>query len=250
MRLDQKVAIVTGGGRGIGEAISKKLASEGANVVIADLIMDNAAATADAINSNGGQALAVKVDVTKLKDVEMLVEHTTKTYGRIDVLINNAGWDKVEPFLENTEETWEKVIAINLKGTIHTCKTILPVMIDQGYGKVINISSDAGRVGSSGEAVYAATKGGIIAFSKTLAREMARHKINVNIVCPGPANTPLFREISQYNPKISEGLKRAIPFRRLAEPVDIANAVCFFSSDESAYVTGQTLSVSGGLTMV
>ncbi|ADG06003.1 SDR family NAD(P)-dependent oxidoreductase [Kyrpidia tusciae] len=249
MRLRDKVVIVTGGGRGIGEAICKKLADEGARVVVADLILENAASTAEAIASRGGQALAVKVDVTKRVDVEAMVEQAKSTYGRIDVLVNNAGWDKVEPFLDSDEETWDKVISINLKGVLYTCKLVLPLMIEQGYGKVVNISSDAGRVGSSGEAVYSAAKGGVIAFSKTLAREMARYKINVNVVCPGPANTPLFEEITSYNPKISTALEKAIPFRRLAEPMDIANAVCYFASDEASYVTGQTLSVSGGLTM-
>ncbi|OUM91138.1 MAG: 2-hydroxycyclohexanecarboxyl-CoA dehydrogenase [Bacillus thermozeamaize] len=250
MRLKDKVCIVTGGGRGIGEAICKKLASEGAKVVVADLLLDHAQATAGAIHQDGGNAMAIKVDVTILEDVEKMVEQTKQTFGRIDVLVNNAGWDKVEPFLDSTEETWDKVLAINLKGVFYTCKTVLPIMIEQGYGKVVNIGSDAGRVGSSGEAVYAAAKGGVIAFSKTLAREMARHKINVNVVCPGPADTPLFQEISSYNPKIADALERAIPLRRLAQPEDIAHAVCYFASDEAAYVTGQTLSVSGGLTMV
>jgi len=250
MRLKDKVCIVTGGGRGIGEAICKKLAREGAKVVVADLLLDHAQATAGAIQQDGGTAMAIKVDVTILEEVERMVQQTKQTFGRIDVLVNNAGWDKVEPFLDSTEETWDKVLAINLKGVFYTCKTVLPIMIEQAYGKVINIGSDAGRVGSSGEAVYAAAKGGVIAFSKTLAREMARHKINVNVVCPGPADTPLFQEISSYNPKIAGALERAIPLRRLAQPEDIAHAVCYFASDEAAYVTGQTLSVSGGLTMV
>lgn len=250
MRLKDKVCIVTGGARGIGEAICKKLAREGAKVVVADLLLDHAQATADAIQQDGGNAMAIKVDVTILEEVERMVQQTKQTFGRIDVLVNNAGWDKVEPFLDSTEETWDRVLAINLKGVFYTCKTVLPIMIEQAYGKVVNIGSDAGRVGSSGEAVYAAAKGGVIAFSKTLAREMARHKINVNVVCPGPADTPLFQEISSYNPKIAGALERAIPLRRLAQPEDIAHAVCYFASDEAAYVTGQTLSVSGGLTMV
>lgn len=250
MRLLDKVCIVTGGGRGIGEAICKKLASEGGKVVVADLLLENAQSTADSINTDGGNAIAIRVDVTKLQDVENMVEQTKRTFGRVDVLVNNAGWDKVEPFLNSTEDTWEKVLAINLIGVFYTCKTVLPIMVEQSYGKVVNISSDAGRVGSSGEAVYAAAKGGVIAFSKTLAREMARHKINVNVVCPGPADTPLFKEVSADNPKIAGALERAIPFRRLAKPEDIANAVCYFASDEASYVTGQTLSVSGGLTMV
>ena len=250
MRLKDKIAIVTGGGSGIGEAISKKLASEGANVVVADIKLDAAENTVKEIIENNGKAFAFKVDITNFQEVKRLVDTTKEKYNRIDILVNNAGWDKVEPFLESREETWDKIIALDLKGVFYTCKTVLPIMIEQEYGKVVNISSDAGRVGSTGEAVYSAAKGGVIAFSKTLAREMARYKINVNVVCPGPANTPLFKEISKDNPKLAAALEKAIPFRRLAEPTDIANAVCFFASDEATYITGQTLSVSGGLTMV
>lgn len=249
MRLQGSAAIVTGGGRGIGEAIAIKLASEGAKVAVADLDEQSAAATAEAICARGGEAFAVKADVTDLSAVEAMAAKVREQFGRIDVLVNNAGWDKVEPFLDNSPADWDKVIGINLKGVIHTSKTVLPIMIEQGCGKMVNIGSDAGRVGSTGEAVYSATKGGIIAFSKTLAREMARHRINVNVVCPGPANTPLFQKVVKENPRLGKALEKAIPFRRLAEPEDIANAVCFFASEEAAYVTGQTLSVSGGLTM-
>lgn len=248
--MKDKVVIVTGGGRGIGEGICRKLASEGAKVVVADLLFDKALATAKGIEKDGGVAIALRTDVTKRVDVVLMIGKVVEEFGRIDVLVNNAGWDKVEPFLDSTEETWDKILSINLKGVLYTCKEILPLMIQQGYGKVVNISSDAGRVGSSGEAVYSAAKGGIIAFSKTLAREMARYKINVNVVCPGPADTPLFQEISSYNPKLAGALEKTIPFRRLANPNDIANAVCYFASDEAEYVTGQTLSVSGGLNMV
>lgn len=250
MRLSNKVCIVTGGGQGIGEAICRTLAAEGGTVVVADLRLEAAEAVAEDIGRNGGQAMALKVDVTVREEVEQMVQKTVQSLGRIDVLVNNAGWDKVEPFLESKEETWDKILAINLKGVFYTCHAVLPVMIQQQSGKIINIGSDAGRVGSSGEAVYAAAKGGVIAFSKTLAREMARYRINVNVVCPGPADTPLFQEISSYNPKLASALEKAIPFRRLAKPSDIAHAVCYFASDEAAYVTGQTLSVSGGLTMV
>jgi 2-hydroxycyclohexanecarboxyl-CoA dehydrogenase len=250
MRLKDKVVIVTGGGRGIGEAICQKMSVEGAKVVIADIMLENAQAAVEHINKQGGQALAVKVDVTNPDDVKALTEEVLKVYGRIDVLVNNAGWDKIKPFLETTPEHWDKVININLKGVFYMCHAVLPVMISQGRGVVVNIASDAGRVGSSGEAIYSAAKGGVIAFSKTLAREMARHKINVNVVCPGPADTPLFQEIWKDNPKISGALEKAIPFRRLAAPEDIANAVSYFASEEASYVTGQTLSVSGGLTMI
>ncbi|HET7657987.1 MAG TPA: 3-oxoacyl-ACP reductase family protein [Bacillales bacterium] len=246
MRLKDRTAIVTGAGRGIGEAIAMKLASEGARVAIADLDKASAEKCANALGANG---MAVEADVSKLEDLANIVEEVHEAFGRIDILVNNAGWERIGPFLDSVPEDWDKVIGINLKGVIHSCKTVLPIMVKQGYGKVVNIGSDAGRVGSTGEAVYSATKGGIIAFSKTLAREMAKHHINVNVVCPGPAKTPLFQKAVEDNPKLGSALERAIPFRRLAEPEDIANAVCFFASDEAAYVTGQTLSVSGGLTM-
>jgi 2-hydroxycyclohexanecarboxyl-CoA dehydrogenase len=245
-RLDDKVTIVTGAGRGIGRGIVEKLAAEGAKVVVSDVDEESARETAGAI---GGGAVGLRADVTSKESVEAMVREVVDRFGRVDVLVNNAGWDKVEPFLKSNESDWERVIAINLYGTLHCCKAVLPVMVEQEYGKVVNIGSDAGRVGSSGEAVYSAAKGGIISFTKTLAREMARYKINVNCICPGPADTPLFAEIGEENPKLKEALQKAIPFRRLALPQDLANAVAFLASDEAEYITGQTLSVSGGLTM-
>ena len=245
-RLDDKVVIVTGAGRGIGRGIVEKLAAEGARVVVSDVDEESARDTAEAV---GGGAVGLRADVTSKESVEAMVAEVVERFGRVDVLVNNAGWDKVEPFLKSNESDWERVIAINLYGTLHCCKAVLPVMVEQEYGKVVNIGSDAGRVGSSGEAVYSAAKGGIIAFTKTLAREMARYKINVNCICPGPADTPLFAEIGEENPKLREALQKAIPFRRLALPQDLANAVAFLASDEAEYITGQTLSVSGGLTM-
>ncbi|MFM1651637.1 SDR family NAD(P)-dependent oxidoreductase [Brevibacillus sp. B_LB10_24] len=246
----QRIAFVTGAGRGIGQAIARTLAARGMAVAAAEINLENANETVRLIEESGGRAVAIPCDVTSLAAVSEAVEKVKALYGKIDVLVNNAGWDKVEPFLQSEPDTWDKVMKINLMGQIHTCKVILPLMIEHGYGKVVNIASDAGRVGSSGEAVYSAAKGGVIAFSKTLAREMARYKINVNCVAPGPADTPLFAEIGTYNRGISEALEKVIPFRRLAQPEDIAGAVAYFASDEANYVTGQTLSVSGGLTMV
>ncbi|MCL6574826.1 3-oxoacyl-ACP reductase family protein [Kyrpidia sp.] len=248
-RLEQKVAIVTGSARGIGRGIVEKFASEGARVVVADILEDAARETAEALKVRGAEAIAVPVDVTSKESVDEMVEQTVRHFSRVDILVNNAGWDKVEPFIDNDVAVWDRIIRINLYGTLFGCKAVLPHMIEQGYGKIVNIGSDAGRVGSTGEAVYSATKGGVIAFTKTLAREMARHHINVNCVSPGPADTPLFAEVGSYNPKIRDALIRAIPFRRLALPEDLANAVAFLASDEAAYITGQTLSVSGGLTM-
>lgn len=248
--MNKKVAFITGAGRGIGREIARKLASEGMRIAVTDINLENAEETAALIREEGGEAIAVYCDVTKLKNVEEAVNETLKHYEKIDVLVNNAGWDKIEPFLESRPETWKKIIDINLMGQVHTCKIILPIMIENGQGKVINIASDSGRVGSSGEAVYSAAKGGVIAFTKTLAREMAKYRLNVNCVAPGPSDTPLFREIGSYNPGIAAALERAIPFKRLARPEEIAGAVAFLASEAADYITGQTLSVNGGLTMI
>ncbi|WP_433957827.1 SDR family NAD(P)-dependent oxidoreductase [Cytobacillus horneckiae] len=247
--MEEKVAFITGAGRGMGREIAKTLSKKSAKIVVTDVNLENAQTTVSLIEENGGEAIAVYCDVTSLESVQNAVESAISSYGRIDILVNNAGWDKIEPFLKSEPSTWKTIIDINLMGQIHTCKEILPHMINNGYGKVINIASDSGRVGSSGEGVYSAAKGGVIALTKTLAREMARHKLNVNCIAPGPADTPLFQEIGSYNEGIAAALQKAIPFRRLAEPSDIAHAVSYFASDEAAYITGQTLSVNGGLTM-
>ncbi|GAK02165.1 3-oxoacyl-[acyl-carrier protein] reductase [Geomicrobium sp. JCM 19037] len=241
-----EVAFITGAGRGIGREIAKTLANKGMKIVVTDISIDSAKETAELLDT---EALPLACDVTSLEDVEEAVKKAADHFGKISILVNNAGWDKIEPFLKSEPDTWQKVISINLMGQIHTCKAVLPVMIDQGHGKVVNLASDSARVGSSGEAVYSAAKGGVVSFTKTLAREMARHKINVNCIAPGPSNTPLLAEISEYNDGIVKALEKAIPFRRLAEAEDIANAVAFFASEEAGYVTGQTLSVNGGLTM-
>jgi 2-hydroxycyclohexanecarboxyl-CoA dehydrogenase len=180
-----------------------------------------------------------------------MVKATLSNWGQIDILVNNAGWDVIDPFVQNTPELWDKVIAINLKGPINCTRAVLDPMMGRKYGKIINISSDAGRVGSSGEAVYSACKGGIIAFTKTIAREMARYQINVNCICPGPTETPLLAEMTkgETGAKIIGAMTKAVPFRRLAKPEDIARVVAFLATDEAAFITGQTLSVSGGLTM-
>ena len=251
MRIKDKVALVTGGSRGIGRAICVRLAEEGAKVAIADILEDEARKTADDIRAAGGQAQVVKTDVTQLDQVRACVRQVTDTWGAVDVLVNNAGWDKIEPFLHSAPETWEKVIAINLRGPINFCHTVAAQMAERGQGKIISISSDAGRVGSTGEAVYSACKAGIIGFSKTLARELARAKVNVNVVCPGPTDTALLQQVSsgEKGAKIIDAMTRAVPFRRLGQPEEIANAVAFFASPDADFVTGQVLSVSGGLTM-
>lgn len=244
--LDSKIAIVTGAGSGIGRGIAQKLAAQGATVVVGDI---NAVAASETATALGNDSMGLVADVTSRESVDAMVAAVVEKYGRIDVLVNNAGWDKVEPFLTSKVSDWDLVIAINLYGTLHCSQAVMTIMAEQGYGAVINIGSDAGRVGSSGEAVYSAAKGGIISFTKTAAREMARSKVTVNCVCPGPADTPLFAGIAAENPKLRDALERSIPLRRLAQPADLANAVAFFASEEAAYITGQTLSVSGGLTM-
>ncbi len=251
MRIKDKVALVTGGSRGIGRAICLRLAEEGAKVAIADILEDESRKTAQDILAAGGQAQVVTTDVTQLDQVQACVRQVTDTWGPIDVLVNNAGWDKMEPFLQSQPETWDKVIAINLRGPINFCHTVAAQMAERGQGKIISISSDAGRVGSTGEAVYSACKAGIIGFSKTLARELARAQVNVNVVCPGPTDTALLQQVSsgEKGAKIINAMTRAVPFRRLGQPEEIANAVAFFASPDADFVTGQVLSVSGGLTM-
>jgi 2-hydroxycyclohexanecarboxyl-CoA dehydrogenase len=244
MGLEGKIAIVTGAGQGIGRGIATKLAAEGATVVVTDINEDTAKETAATIGGVG-----IRTDVTSRESVEAMVEQVMRQFGRIDVLINNAGWDKSGPFVDSDPADWDRIIAINLYGVLHTSKAVLPIMAAQGAGSVVNLASDAGRVGSSGEAVYSAAKGGVIAFTKATAREMARHQVNANCVCPGPTDTALFASVGGDNPKLREALTKAIPFRRLAQPEDLANVVAFLASDEAAYVTGQTVSVSGGLTM-
>jgi 2-hydroxycyclohexanecarboxyl-CoA dehydrogenase len=193
------------------------------------------------------------VDLTKRTEVEKMVKTVLDEFGQIDILVNCAGWDKLEPFVESCEETWEKILAINFKTVLNTTRAVLPHMIARGSGKIVNISSDAGRVGSMWEAVYAGAKGAVVAFSKTVAREVARYKINVNVVCPGLTDTPLLEAIrsqSADTDKLIDAIIKATPFRRVAKPEEVAEAVLFFVSPDSDFITGQTLSVSGGLTMV
>jgi 2-hydroxycyclohexanecarboxyl-CoA dehydrogenase len=252
MILDGKTALVTGGGRGIGRAIALGLARAGAQVAVLDILKDHADAVRREIEALGVKGLALGADLTRRAEVVRAVAEALAQFGQLDVLVNNAGWDKLEPFLESEEETWDKIIAVNFKAMLYVCKAALPHMVSRNAGKVINIASDAGRVGSMGEAVYAGTKGAIIAFSKTLAREMARHRITVNVVCPGLTETPLLQGIRAQSPKterVIEAVTRAIPLGRVGQPEDVAGAVVYLASPAADYVTGQTLSVSGGLTM-
>ncbi|UKD57658.1 glucose 1-dehydrogenase [Amycolatopsis sp. FU40] len=242
--LADKIFVVTGAGRGIGRAIAERAAAAGATVIAADLDQDAAEATADAL---GGAAVGARADVGSRASVDTLIASVLDRFGRIDVLVNNAGWDKAGPFVESDPDDWDRIVRVNLYGVLHTSRAVLPVMAEQGAGSVVNIASDAGRVGSSGEAVYSAAKGGIIAFTKTTARELARSGVRVNCVCPGPTDTPLLASFA--GEKLRSALVRAIPLGRVGVPADVANAVVFLAGDEAGFITGQTLSVSGGLTM-
>jgi 2-hydroxycyclohexanecarboxyl-CoA dehydrogenase len=240
-----RIALVTGGAQGIGRAIVDALAVDGHRVVVAD-ILDGAAEQA-AADVHG---LAVHLDVTDRASVDAAVGLVERQLGKIDVLVNNAGWDEFLPFLETDEAFWDRVIEINFKGCLRLSHRVIPAMIQREHGRVINIASDAARVGSPLEAVYSGAKGGVVSFTKTLAREVARHAVTVNAVCPGPTETPMLDEIAKSgNEKMVDALRRAVPMRRLGRPADIAGAVAFLASDRAAFITGQTLSVNGGLTM-
>lgn len=247
MEMHERSVIVTGGASGIGKATALLLAREGGRVFVGDI--DEAGGQAIPAQA-AGERLKVEflpLDLTKSESIAAFAAEVQRRAGRIDGLVNGAGWDRIQPFMENPPEMWDQLIAINLLGAVRLTRAVLPPMIEARAGKVVNISSDAGRVGSTGETVYAAAKGGLIAFTKSLAREMARYRINVNCVCPGPTDTPLF---SAQPERMREALTRAIPFRRIAQPEEIAEAVMFFLGRRSDYITGQVLSVSGGLTMV
>lgn len=250
--MSDRVAMVTGAARGIGRGIALALAAQGRTVAVADLRDEDAKETAVAVAEAGGSAEVLHLDVTDPASVTEATSWVAKHLGPIDILVNNAGWDELRPFLETDEGLWDKVVEINYKGVLRTTHAVLPGMVERGWGRLINIGSDAGRVGSSLEAVYAGAKGGVIAFTKTVAREVARSGVTANTVCPGPTETPLFGELMaarDTGTKILDSMVRAVPMRRLGQPADVAAAVAFFASEEAGYVTGQTLSVSGGLTM-
>ena len=251
--MTNRVALVTGGAQGIGRGIALALGANGFQVAIADLNLGVAEQTAKDIVASGGTAIAVLVNITDTASVQAGVDTVTAELGPIEVVVNNAGWDDFMPFLDTTEDFWDKILDINFKGALRVTKTVVPGMIERGFGRVINIGSDAGRVGSSLEAVYSGAKGGIIAFSKTLAREVATKGVTVNTVCPGPTDTPALRAFAnnsgQDADKVIGGMTRAVPMKRLGNPEDVGAAVAFFASDATSYITGQTLSVSGGLTM-
>jgi 2-hydroxycyclohexanecarboxyl-CoA dehydrogenase len=248
-RFEDQVAVVTGAASGIGRATALRLAAEGAAVVIADVNMDGAGVVAKSISEGGGRAIALLVDVTDAPGVRAMTEQAVAAFGKVDILVSNAGWDRAGPFADTDEELWDRVIAINYRGHLATCHAALPYMRERGRGRIVTVASDAGRVGSSGEVVYSGAKGAVIAFTKGLAREVARYGINVNCVAPGLVDTPLLAGIVEGNEKLIAAIVRSIPLRRTGVPEEVAAAICFFASPDAAYITGQTLSVNGGLTM-
>jgi 2-hydroxycyclohexanecarboxyl-CoA dehydrogenase len=239
-----RVALVTGGAGGIGGAVVSALSAEGHRVASGDIAAQDGA---------GGAAVAVHLDVTDGASVDEAVARVERELGPIEILVNTAGWDEFHPFLETDEEFWDRIIDLNYKGCLRVCRRVVPGMAEREYGRVVNISSDAARVGSSLEAVYAGAKAGQVAFGKTLARELARRGVTVNSVCPGPTETPLLGGMlgaGAGGATMVEALRKAVPMRRLGQPEDVAAAVAFLVSDRAGFITGQTLSVSGGLTMV
>ncbi|MFA5521772.1 MAG: glucose 1-dehydrogenase [Castellaniella sp.] len=251
-RFEGKTIIVTGGAGGIGRAICHRLSQEGGQLAVLDLDLTAAQETAQAIQAAGGKALAVQADISERSQVDAALAQVHDGLGPVDVLINNAGWDVFKPFVKTEPALWDRLIAVNLIGALHLHHAVLPEMAERGKGRIVNIASDAARVGSTGEAVYAACKGGLVSFTKTIAREHARQGITANVVCPGPTDTALFASYQEGagNPeKLVEAFRRAIPLGRIGQPEDLPGAVAFFASDDAAYVTGQVLSVSGGLSM-
>lgn len=246
MSMNQQLAVVTGAASGIGRATASALAAEGATVIVADINAEAGERAAAELRAAGHAAEYLAVDLTDPASIAAFAEAVQRRHGAVDILVNAAGWGRTAPFWEGTPEFWAQVVALNFVGPMTLTKALLPSMIERARGKIVNVASDAGRVGSLGETVYSGAKGGLIAFTKALARETARYRINVNCVCPGPTDTPLMAAVPE---KVKDALIKAIPLRRLGQPQEVADAIVFFAGPRSDYVTGQVLSVSGGLTM-
>ncbi|MCJ7642158.1 MAG: 3-oxoacyl-[acyl-carrier-protein] reductase [Desulfobacterales bacterium] len=246
MELNGKVALVTGGAQGIGKAVALMLAHHGADVIVADVNLEKAQETAKEVEATGRGAMAVKVDITRLNDVEQMVESAIARFGKVDILINNAGIARDKLILRMTEEDWDAVLDVNLKGTFHCTKTVIKHMSKQRSGKIVNIASVVGEMGNAGQANYSASKAGVIGLTKTIAREFAQRGINVNAIAPGYIQTPMTDVLPD---KAKEELKRMIPMERLGQPEDVAHAVLFLVSEASSYITGQVLNVNGGIYM-
>jgi len=245
MNFDGKSIVVTGAASGIGRATAQAFAKAGGQVILADLSIDKGEEAATQLRAAKLKAMFLPLDVASDESIANFKKEAL-ALGDVHVIANVAGYGKAQPFVENTPDFWERVIDVNLIGPIKLIRALLDPMIARRSGKIVNVASDAGRNGSSGETVYSGAKGGLIAFSKSLAREMARYSINVNCVCPGPTETPMLMALPENH---LEAFKRAIPFRRFGRPSEIADAILFLASDRASYITGQTLSVSGGLTM-
>lgn len=246
MEFAGKVALVTGAASGIGLAIATGFAQGGATVYLGDINEQNGRAAAQDLTGDAS-ATFVHLDVTSAESVASIKSLIGEQHGALDILVNAAGWSKVERFVDTTPELWQRLVDLNYMGVVRVTHAFLPAMLERGHGKIVQVSSDAARAGSGGEAVYSGAKGAVVSFTKALARETARFSLNVNCVCPGPTDTPLLASIPE---KQREALMRAIPFRRFAKPSEVADAVLFFASGKADYLTGQVLSVSGGLTMV
>jgi len=246
MNLSDKIAVVTGGASGIGRATAEALAERGATVCIGDIARENGEAAAAEIRKKGAKAEYIELDLTDAGSIKSFVAAVLQRFGRVDVLVNGAGWGKTIAFLESDDAFWEKVINLNFVGPMRLTKALLPQMFERKSGRIVNISSDAGRVGSLGETVYSGAKAGLIGFTKALAREGARYNVTVNCVCPGPTDTPLMAAVPE---KIRDAFIKAIPMRRFGKPAEVAEAIAFFVGPQTDYITGQVLSVSGGLTM-
>lgn len=246
MEFQHRTVLVTGAASGIGRATAQAFAQGGARVLLADIDEAKGEQAAAELRAAGHAAEFMQVDLTSAASTEALATRIMEKVGVPDVIVNGAGWGRTHPFWEGTPDLWERVIALNFVGPMRLTKALLPGMIERKSGRIVNVASDAGRVGSLGETVYSGAKGGLIAFTKSLAREVARYQINVNCVCPGPTDTPLMAAVPD---KVKEALTKAVPFRRLGRPEEVAEAILFFASDRAGYVTGQVLSVSGGLTM-
>jgi 2-hydroxycyclohexanecarboxyl-CoA dehydrogenase len=246
MNLSDKIAVVTGGASGIGQATAEALAEGGATVCIGDIARDKGEAVAAGLRKRGRQAECLAVDLTNRESIADFANAVLRRFGRVDILVNAAGWGKTVPFLESDDAFWERVINLNFVGPMRLTKALLPQMFERKSGRIVNVSSDAGRVGSLGETVYSGAKAGLMGFTKALAREGARYNVTVNCVCPGPTDTPLMAAVPE---KIKEAFIKAIPMRRFGRPVEVAQAIAFFVGPNTDYITGQVLSVSGGLTM-
>jgi 2-hydroxycyclohexanecarboxyl-CoA dehydrogenase len=247
MKFSDRVAVVTGSASGIGKATAEALAGEGATVCIGDIAADKGEAVAAELRAKGRQAEYFPLDLTDRDSIAKFAAAVLKRFGRVDILVNGAGWGKTVPFVDSDDAFWEKVINLNFIGPMRLTKALLPQMFERKYGRVVSVSSDAGRVGSLGETVYSGAKAGLIGFTKGLAREGARYNVTVNVVCPGPTDTPLLAAVPE---KYRDAFIKAIPMRRFGQPAEVAEAIVFFAGPNTGYITGQVLSVSGGLTMV